>query len=314
MGLDYVEILALLAKKHHYIVSYRHLKRISKKLRLFRRKHYTPLEDVVAFIKDDIRGSGRLHGYHWMLMKCRQAGLTVRKKEPPDSGDNSFTLIEHSLDQAVDTGVENIVILGDFNEDYLKPSNVRMKNIIRKYDMFQFIDEPTHFTENSTSCLDLFRNKTVNVIRKQQQDYINGLVAKLRSYSLSIKSWWITASHLAGFKSRESDIPPLFDNKDFLYNDIDKAEAFNAFFVSQSNIFDENMSVPTDDTPPVTCLDNIILQEHEVKDILQITNVNKASGPGGISPRLLKIASDILAKPLCYIFNLSLTKMYYPLA
>ncbi|CAC5356720.1 unnamed protein product [Mytilus coruscus] len=74
------------------------------------------------------------------------------------------------------------------------------------------------------------------------------------------------------------------------------------------------MSVPTDDTPPVTCLDNIILQEHEVKDILQITNVNKASGPDGISPRLLKIASDILAKPLCYIFNLSLTKMFYPIA
>ncbi|CAC5381703.1 unnamed protein product [Mytilus coruscus] len=74
------------------------------------------------------------------------------------------------------------------------------------------------------------------------------------------------------------------------------------------------MSVPTDDTPPVTCLDNIILQEHEVKDILQITNVNKASGPDGISPRLLKIASDILAKPLCYIYNLNLTKMFYPLA
>ncbi|CAC5358291.1 unnamed protein product [Mytilus coruscus] len=69
------------------------------------------------------------------------------------------------------------------------------------------------------------------------------------------------------------------------------------------------MSVPTDETPPVTCLDNIILQEHEVKVILQITNVNKASGPDGISPRLLKIASDIVAKPLCYIFNLSLAKM-----
>ncbi|CAC5356718.1 unnamed protein product [Mytilus coruscus] len=75
-----------------------------------------------------------------------------------------FTLIEHSLDQAVDTGVEKIVILGDFNEDYLKPSNVRMKNIIRKYDMFQFIDEPTHFTENSTSCLDLVIANKRNVI------------------------------------------------------------------------------------------------------------------------------------------------------
>ncbi|VDI11446.1 Hypothetical predicted protein [Mytilus galloprovincialis] len=80
MGLDYMEILALLAKHHHYIISYRHLKRILKKLRLFRRKHYTPLEDVVAFIKDNIKGSGRLHGYRWMFMKCRQAGLTIQKE------------------------------------------------------------------------------------------------------------------------------------------------------------------------------------------------------------------------------------------
>ncbi|CAC5425653.1 unnamed protein product [Mytilus coruscus] len=50
-----------------------------------------------------------------------------------------------------------------------------------------------------------FRNETVNLVRKQKQDYIDGLVAKLRSDSLSIRSWW----------SRESDIPPLLDNNGF---------------------------------------------------------------------------------------------------
>ena len=74
---------------------------------------------------------------------------------PPDSGDNIYSLLEHSIDQAVDTGIENIVILGDFNEDYLKPSNVKMKNILTKYNLIQLVDEPTYFTENSNSCLDL---------------------------------------------------------------------------------------------------------------------------------------------------------------
>lgn len=52
-----------------------------------------------------------------------------------------------------------------------------------------------------------FRNKTVNLILKEKQVYIAGLVAKLHFETLSIRSWWITASHLAGLKSRESDIP-----------------------------------------------------------------------------------------------------------
>lgn len=49
---------------------------------------------------------------------------------PPDSGIHSFTLIDHSIPFAVDTGIENVVILGDFNENYPNKNNTRMKNII----------------------------------------------------------------------------------------------------------------------------------------------------------------------------------------
>jgi hypothetical protein len=46
-------------------------------------------------------------------------------------------------------------VLGDFNEDQLKPQNNKMSNIFVKYNMIQFINEPAHFTENSSSCIDL---------------------------------------------------------------------------------------------------------------------------------------------------------------
>jgi hypothetical protein len=39
----------------------------------------------------------------------------------------------------VDTGVNTIVVLGDFNEDQLKPQNNKMSNIFVKYNMIQFI-------------------------------------------------------------------------------------------------------------------------------------------------------------------------------
>jgi hypothetical protein len=83
---------------------------------------------------------------------------------PPDSLNYTFDLIEHSIDLAVDTGINTIVVLGDFNEDQLKPQNNKMSNIFVKYNMNQFINEPTHFTENSSSCIDLISSTDPNVI------------------------------------------------------------------------------------------------------------------------------------------------------
>ena len=83
---------------------------------------------------------------------------------PPDSLNYTFDLIEHSIDLAVDTGINTIVVLGDFNEEQLKLQNNKMSNIFVKYNMIQFINEPTHFTENSSSCIDLISSTDPNVI------------------------------------------------------------------------------------------------------------------------------------------------------
>jgi hypothetical protein len=66
-------------------------------------------------------------------------------------------------------------------------------------------------------------------------------------------------------------------------------------------------SVPADDIPPPRCLDRIVLRQHEVQDVLRLLKTNKASGPDAIHAKLLKVAYDIISKPLCAIFN-GLTK------
>lgn len=80
LGLDYKEILAMLAHNHRFIISMRHFKRQLKRLHLYRRKKYTPIEEVVSFIRDQIKASGHCHGYRWMHMKCIQAGLVIQKE------------------------------------------------------------------------------------------------------------------------------------------------------------------------------------------------------------------------------------------
>ncbi|VDI78530.1 Hypothetical predicted protein, partial [Mytilus galloprovincialis] len=65
-----------------------------------------------------------------------------------------------------------------------------------------------------------------------------------------------------------------------------------------------------DDIPPDRRLKSIVFETYEVKDILQILNGNKASGPDAISGRILKPVADIIAKPLHTIILSLRTKLF----
>ena len=156
------------------------------------------------------------------------------------------------------------------------------------------------------------RNKTINIIRRQKELYFDNLIAKLKSRQTSVRDWWKSASQLVGRNSNNSVIPPLNCSNNIVYDDAEKAEVFNTFLSSRSNIDDTDKSVPADDTPPPRCLDRIVLRQHEVQDVLRLLNTNKASGPDAIHAKQLKVAYDIISKPLCAIFNISLITKHFP--
>ena len=81
LGLPYKDITVLLARRHRYILSKRHLKRILKSSRLSRHKKYSSFERVITFISEQLQTSGQLHGYRWMFTKCKENGLLVRKED-----------------------------------------------------------------------------------------------------------------------------------------------------------------------------------------------------------------------------------------
>lgn len=81
LGLKYTDILHILSVRHGIIVSLKTLKRFLKKNGFFRRKHFDNLENVIQFIKEELEGSGALHGYRWMYSKCKDKGLHVRKED-----------------------------------------------------------------------------------------------------------------------------------------------------------------------------------------------------------------------------------------
>lgn len=80
LGLEYKDIVNILIAKHKILLSERTLKRTLQRQGLFRRKNYTNLQEVVAFIRRELQGSGSCHGYRWMFEKCKLNGLNVRKE------------------------------------------------------------------------------------------------------------------------------------------------------------------------------------------------------------------------------------------
>ncbi|CAL8395131.1 unnamed protein product [Boreogadus saida] len=81
LGLKYSDIKSILASRHAFHISERHLKRILRDRGHSRRKAYSDLSVLVDFISDQLQYSGQLHGYRWMYAKCREHGLRVRKED-----------------------------------------------------------------------------------------------------------------------------------------------------------------------------------------------------------------------------------------
>ncbi|XP_060568897.1 uncharacterized protein LOC132727429, partial [Ruditapes philippinarum] len=150
------------------------------------------------------------------------------------------------------------------------------------------------------------RNETILLIREAKSNYFCKLSNKLKNESLSSKDWWKTLKSFIS-STNNSSIPPLTDplNRNIVYSNNDKANLLNNFFVEQMSINDENRD-PLYLSSPLSCLNDIVLSPHEVKDVLLSLQVDKAVGPDGISNRILREASHELSSPLCDLFNASL--------
>ena len=64
-------------------------------------------------------------------------------------------LIKESVDRAYNSNTADIIIIGDFNIYLSKSNNNKMIDLLLEYNLKQIITEPTHFTENSSSLIDL---------------------------------------------------------------------------------------------------------------------------------------------------------------
>ncbi|MEW8543133.1 MAG: reverse transcriptase family protein, partial [Candidatus Thiodiazotropha sp.] len=82
---------------------------------------------------------------------------------PPNSPSSYWNLLHESFDRAKNTNFQDIFILGDLNNDMLNATKSRnLQDLITTFNFTQLIAEPTHYTENSSSLIDVILANNVN--------------------------------------------------------------------------------------------------------------------------------------------------------
>ena len=156
------------------------------------------------------------------------------------------------------------------------------------------------------------RNKVISMIRKAKDSFHQQLSDKLKSHKLCSKDWWSTMKHFINSNST-STIPPLEHDDSIYTDDIDKANALNTFFQSQTILNEDGAILPDIQPAQVdTNLDKIVLTQQEVQSVLEILPLGKATGPNGLSNRILRELSSQVSAPYCSLFNQSLRLGVFP--
>jgi len=158
------------------------------------------------------------------------------------------------------------------------------------------------------------RNKVITLVREAKANHQNKIIVNINNPNdVSPREWWkLCKSVYSGKTTTKRGIPALYHNDSVISDDQDKADAFNTYFASISDIDTSQATLP-----PLHLLDNprmdtINVTERDIQDIIKSLKSSKACGPDSVSHTLLKEDAPIIAKPLCKLFTKSLQTGQFP--
>ena len=202
--------------------------------------------------------------------------------------------------------VPNKEILVRPNDSPWYTSHLRLmkRNVQRLFHKFKRVKS----TANWESYKKL-KNDYQQALDQAENDYKNSLTNSLAD-SKNSKVWWRTVKSLLGKGSFRS-LPIMKDNNKNLIGSKEKADAFNNFFLSHSNIDTSNAQLPPGDNFEAKLV-SVKASEQEVLDLLMLLDTSKATGPDGIGPKLLYEAGSSIVPSLTRLINLCLDSAQVP--
>ena len=190
--------------------------------------------------------------------------------------------------------------------------NNTIRKLLRKRDRSYRKFKRTH-KDNHEQIWQQDRRNCHLAINQAKLRHKNSLIDMLNNLHLNPRKYWKVVKSIYGQK-KTFQIPSITHNGQNFTTSVDKAHLFNVFFSSQQMQTDipQNHKLPPLEFRTDSRLNEIIINEHNVLKALKQINPNKASGPDGISGRLLLETADSICKPLSLLFNKSLQSGIFP--
>ena len=153
-------------------------------------------------------------------------------------------------------------------------------------------------------------HQEVDRLRQEHKDHLaETLASEART---NPKKWWSVAKETMGNR-KQSTIPSMMANNEVYNTDEEKAKLFNDYFLEVQSLPNEPEDPTFDEQdPPDETIEMITISNKDVDDALKCLDANKAYGPDGISPKVLKEGRPSLVNILTKMFNLSLSKGIFP--
>ena len=156
------------------------------------------------------------------------------------------------------------------------------------------------------------RNTYFIDIRKAQFEYEGTRYQSLATEAGSCpKKWWRLAKEMLGM-SQTSQIPAILVDDTVVTDDKEKAEAFNKTYLESATLDDDGKEPPPVPEVGHNLLSELQITHDDVNKALLSLKPDKAFGPDGISPRILKEARPVIVASLCRLFNMSLFLEVFP--
>lgn len=217
---------------------------------------------------------------------------------------DAWLLFKQELSRAMDSFIPSKMSSSRFSYPWIDASlrrQVRKKQ--RLYNKAKHSSDPDH-----QSAFRKFRRELDRSIRIAYRSYLQNIICSSLD-SNNTKPFW---KFIKSKRNFQSSINTLIKGNSAVTSAIEKAELLNEYFCS---VFtkENTDSMPSLCTPAVChSIPNLDISEQGVKKLLDELQVNKSSGPDGISPYVLKMCSTAIAPLFTTIYRKSINTGQLP--
>ena len=168
--------------------------------------------------------------------------------------------------------------------------------------------------EHSWATFRSLRNSYIQLCRDAEKRYEKDQIDHLSQSTFTTKACWKLYRSVLGL-STDRHCPSLKHNDRVITDSKSKSNLFNQIFAEKSMIDDMGKSLPADlpfRTSTINPLNQIDITLREVNEQLSLLNVNKAFGPDGIGPKILKPLKEVIAPTLLKLFRATMRHKKVP--